>query len=387
MQETLNRLALRRAFNRSTAEAPVVDFEDDATGRIGRALRPTVIALIVGSLGLLGAGGIAMAAAATSTEQSNTTLVVDADQPDNSKAEPQNLKLDANQKAAQADADAQNTGEDGSGGLFGQRGTTPNRNAVRAELSKTLANAKGVQRATSLQESDKSVTDAQAKAEAAEREKLMNADVEKVKAEAERIEEEKRKAAELLKQLQAQAAADAAKNQQSTTQADSESGSESGSTTTNGFKLSNADVQAISQGGGAFPLKAGTYSVGASFGKTGSWSRYHTGQDFPAATGTPVYAASSGVVSANMSAAGWAGSKYVTINHANGSSTLYAHLSGRVVSAGQPVKAGQLIGYVGNEGRSFGSHLHFEYYPAGTLPGDVYSAADPMAWLRSIGVA
>ena len=88
-----------------------------------------------------------------------------------------------------------------------------------------------------------------------------------------------------------------------------------------------------------------------------------------------------------MSAAGWAGGKYVTINHANGSSTLYAHLSGRVVSAGQPVKAGQLIGYVGNEGRSFGAHLHFEYYPAGTLPGDVYSAADPMSWLRSIGVA
>lgn len=378
MQDASSRLATRRAFARTNTQAPMRDF-DETQPRHRAVLRPALVALVVGGLGLLGAGGIVVAAAATSTEQSQTTLVVDGDSPDSSKAEPQDFALDANQKAAQADSKKADTQGDDAGGLFGQRGTTPNRNAVRAELNKTLANSKGQQREQSLQENNKNVTAANAAAEAAEREKLMNADVTKVKAEGERIKEEKRKAAELLKKLQEQAAA----QKQTAPNADP------AATTSNdsGFKLSTADVQAISQGGGAFPLKPGTYSTGAYFGKTGSWSRYHTGQDFPAATGTPVYAASSGVVSGNMSAAGWAGSNYVTINHAGGSSTLYAHLSGRVVSAGQPVKAGQLIGYVGNVGRSFGSHLHFEYYPAGTLPGDVYSAADPMSWLRSIGVA
>nr|WP_242681439.1 M23 family metallopeptidase [Tessaracoccus sp. SD287] len=125
--------------------------------------------------------------------------------------------------------------------------------------------------------------------------------------------------------------------------------------------------------------------MSAYFGKTGLWSRYHTGQDFAAPTGTPVYAASSGIVGQSR-AGGWAG-VHLVVNHANGGSTLYAHLSGKAVSPGQPVKAGQLIGYVGNTGNSYGAHLHFEYYPAGALPGDVYSASDPMAWLRSIGVA
>ncbi|MGA4509002.1 M23 family metallopeptidase [Propionibacteriaceae bacterium G1746] len=363
MQDTFARLALRRAFAKTTAATPVTDFED--SGHASKVVRPTLVALVIGSLGLLGAGGVVMAAAATSTEQAQSSIVQDKGNPDNSKAEPQNLKLDANQKAAaEGEAKASN---DTTGGLFGTRVTTPNRNGVRSELSKTLANSKGAARQKSLQESDKNVSAAQAASEAAERERLMNADVAKVKAEAKRIEEEKKKAAELLKQLQAQAAA----NQQDTK---------------SGFKLTPEDLKAVSSGGYALPLKPGTYSNGAYFGKTGSWARYHTGQDFPAPMGTPVYAAASGIVSGNMSAAGWAGYKYVTINHADGSSTLYAHLSGRTVSAGQPVKAGQLIGYVGDEGRSFGAHLHFEYYPAGTIPGDVYSAADPMAWLRSKGL-
>lgn len=359
MQDASSRLAIRRAFARTNTQAPVRDF-DETQPRHRAVLRPALVGLVVGGLGLLGAGGIVVAAAATSTEQSQTTLVVDGNSPDSSKAEPQNLTLDANQKAAQTDTEQTDTEGDGAGGLFGQRGTTPNRNAVRAELNKTLANAKGQQREQSLQESNKNVTAANAAAEAAEREKLMNADIAKVKAEGERIKEEKKKALELLQQLQ-------------------------GGTNTSGYQLTVDDLQAITRGGAAMPLKPGTYSMSAYFGKTGLWSRYHTGQDFAAPTGTPVYAASSGIVGQSR-AGGWAG-VHLVVNHANGGSTLYAHLSGKAVSPGQPVKAGQLIGYVGNTGNSYGAHLHFEYYPAGALPGDVYSASDPMAWLRSIGVA
>lgn len=131
------------------------------------------------------------------------------------------------------------------------------------------------------------------------------------------------------------------------------------------------------------PLKE-NYSIGASFGQTGSWARYHTGQDFRAPEGTPIYAAASGIV-LSPTAASWAGNN-VVIMHMNGGTTLYAHQSQVVVKPGQAVKAGDLIGYVGQTGRSFGAHLHFEYYPAGTTPGDVYKATDPMAFLRSQGV-
>ena len=54
--------------------------------------------------------------------------------------------------------------------------------------------------------------------------------------------------------------------------------------------------------------------------------------------------------------------------------------------AGTKVTAGQQIGNVGETGRAFGAHLHFEYYKNGTTPGDVYSASDPMEFLRSKGV-
>jgi len=74
------------------------------------------------------------------------------------------------------------------------------------------------------------------------------------------------------------------------------------------------------------------------------------------------------------------------IQHSNGGATLYAHMSKRVVRPGEAVTAGQLIGYVGNTGRSFGAHLHFEYYKPGVTPGDVYSASNPMSFLRSLGV-
>lgn len=86
----------------------------------------------------------------------------------------------------------------------------------------------------------------------------------------------------------------------------------------------------------------------------------HTGTDMVAPTGTPVYAAMSGVVTG--ATGGWNGGygNIITIDHGNGVKTRYAHLSSIGVSAGQTVSAGQYIGAVGSTGRSTGSHLHFE---------------------------
>ncbi|MDO5083110.1 M23 family metallopeptidase [Arachnia propionica] len=144
-----------------------------------------------------------------------------------------------------------------------------------------------------------------------------------------------------------------------------------------------ASGEASSDGASA-PLAKGSYRISARFGATGNWSRYHTGQDFSAASGTPVRAVVSGtVVKGNVGS--WAGN-HVAIRAADGSSTLYAHLSSTDVKVGQQVTAGQKIGEVGSTGRSFGSHLHLEYYPAGRTPGDVYRATDPMAYLTSLGI-
>jgi murein DD-endopeptidase MepM/ murein hydrolase activator NlpD len=125
----------------------------------------------------------------------------------------------------------------------------------------------------------------------------------------------------------------------------------------------------------------------AGFGATGAWARYHTGIDFSAGSGTTVRAPRAGEVTSSGSgqASGWAGT-YVTIRHSDGTQSLYAHLSGTSVSDGQQVNAGDVVGQVGQTGRAFGPHLHFEVYPAGVEPGDVYQAVNPAPWLRDLGL-
>jgi murein DD-endopeptidase MepM/ murein hydrolase activator NlpD len=100
----------------------------------------------------------------------------------------------------------------------------------------------------------------------------------------------------------------------------------------------------------------------------------HTGLDFRAATGDPVRATANGKVVSS----GWAGGygRMVEIDHGNGLSTRYGHLSEIGVKVGDQIKIGQVIGAVGSTGRSTGPHLHYET----RIDGD---AVDPQKFLRA----
>ena len=90
------------------------------------------------------------------------------------------------------------------------------------------------------------------------------------------------------------------------------------------------------------------------------YSKMHTGVDWAAPRGTPVYASGNGAVTT----AGWESGygKYVKLRHTNGYETAYGHLSAfaRGIQPGTHVRQGQIIGYVGSTGLSTGPHLHYE---------------------------
>lgn len=90
----------------------------------------------------------------------------------------------------------------------------------------------------------------------------------------------------------------------------------------------------------------------------GSSVEFHKGQDISAPTGTPVYATADGVVVIAKWVKGYGNGIY--IDHGNGISTRYGHLSRIDVMAGQSVKRGEHLGLVGSTGRSTGPHLHYE---------------------------
>ena len=101
------------------------------------------------------------------------------------------------------------------------------------------------------------------------------------------------------------------------------------------------------------------------------YTRMHSGIDFAAPWGTPIYATSDGVVSY----AGWRGGhgNYVRLAHGGGIGSGYGHMSRIAVSSGSRVRHGQVIGYVGSTGLSTGAHLHYEMYRGGRAvnPGSV----------------
>ena len=93
--------------------------------------------------------------------------------------------------------------------------------------------------------------------------------------------------------------------------------------------------------------------------------RMHNGVDMACPTGTPIYAARSGMVTVAAYQKNGAGN-YVSINHGDGFASIYMHMTHYIVSPGQYVQAGQVIGYVGSTGASKGPHLHFGISYKGT---------------------
>lgn len=119
------------------------------------------------------------------------------------------------------------------------------------------------------------------------------------------------------------------------------------------------------------------YTISSAFGMrihpVYKYALMHNGIDMACPQGTPIYATRAGTVTTASYQAGGAG-YYVSINHGDGFSSIYMHMTNYVVSSGQSVAAGQLIGYVGSTGVSTGPHLHFGVSYAGTY-------VNPMAYI------
>lgn len=109
------------------------------------------------------------------------------------------------------------------------------------------------------------------------------------------------------------------------------------------------------------------------------WGVLHGGIDLANSIGTPIYAASDGVVIDAGPTAGFGA--WVKLRHADGTVTLYGHVNTWLVSVGQRVLAGDQIATIGNRGNSTGPHLHFEVLLNGT------DRIDPVGWLAKRGLS
>ncbi|MFN5369870.1 MAG: M23 family metallopeptidase [Bacteroidia bacterium] len=115
-------------------------------------------------------------------------------------------------------------------------------------------------------------------------------------------------------------------------------------------------------------------------------TKFHAGMDFAAAVGTEIYATGDGtIMRADADASGYG--NHVRINHGYGYMTLYGHMSKIMVRPGQRVKRGDVIGLVGNTGKSVGPHLHYEVHKNGEAINPVnfyYNDLSPEDYARMI---
>lgn len=372
----------------------------EGRGLVGSGLA----ALTVSALGLAVAGGLTLTASA---QEANPEALLEARGPVNNSPEvaepaPAQPAAATEGEAPTLDSQADVTDPDLAGALDARSSdadSQTSRSAARAELDDAMSAELASQRSEQLSAA-KSTTSEVSRAKALKsRASRLSSSSSSIDQENARLKqaEEQRKADEAAA---AQAAADKAAGRPSSPAASAPAAAASGgasavpgavpsaaaepeSGTLSASAAKKATSSVASSSGSAPVMKSGSYTVGARYGAVGSWSRYHTGQDLPAPVGTPIYAAADGVVKP-ANGGGWAGT-HVVIEHSDGGATLYAHMASTTVSPGQNVKAGQQIGYVGLTGRTFGAHLHWEYYPSASTVGNPYTTGDPMAWLSARG--
>ena len=99
--------------------------------------------------------------------------------------------------------------------------------------------------------------------------------------------------------------------------------------------------------------------------------KFHAGLDFTAPIGTPIYATADGTISLAANVSNGFGN-HVKINHGYGYETLYGHMSRIKARQGQNIKRGEVIGYVGNTGKSTGPHCHYEVHRNGQPVDPIY---------------
>ncbi len=352
--------------------ALIVDMEQNRRSWIQNG----VAALAVSVLGLGVAGSVMLTGNATSTSDQVPTTVVRAS---TAASQPATAKVEQTVAAGVKQPSA-----------FQRKADVTSRGAARPALAAASAQ-QAKDRATALGEADASKLTAAQKKAAANRAKALKSDAKDTRTKAEQLVDQRIKATEEATRRAAQNAQQQQASPGTGTESPAPATGDSTSSTRGGTSSSTGDSGAAvagDSGSGSLPITSG-FSIAARFGAVGSWSRYHTGIDFSAPIGTPIHAIAAGVVThagPGGGAGSWAGN-YVTIRHADGTQTLYAHQSTVSTSVGAQVSAGTVIGHIGMTGRSFGPHVHVELYPQGVSPGDVYRAIDPAPWMRGHGIS
>jgi murein DD-endopeptidase MepM/ murein hydrolase activator NlpD len=280
--------------------------------------------------------------------------------------------------------------DDVAAGTFAPRGASGTTDAANGTLRAAVLKEQAAQRAEELAKGADDITRAARTASSDARQSKLTAADRASREAAARLNEERIRRAVAARVAAAQeraakeAAERAAATEQNTATERNTTPPRATEPSTSPRPSAEPDTSSIPSGGGGVAPVAGAV-IGSYFHQYGVWSRYHTGLDFRAAYGTPIRAVKAGTVLFAGNSGDWAGN-HVAIRHGDGKTTMSSHMSSMAVRSGQSVQAGQVIGYVGQTGRAFGAHLHFELYPVGVRYGDVYKAINPQPWLSANGV-